>query len=72
MAYRMKAHRKHYGILDRISLTNWIIIITTAFFFIFYIAAGFSSNISKYLVLQPDLFVQGYFWTFSQALWMEL
>lgn len=54
-----------------LSLTMWLIIVTSVASILFFILAAIFPNIISYLVLTPDLFVKGYTWTLLTSMFLH-
>jgi uncharacterized protein len=60
------------NLLQRFSVTNWIIIVNVIFFLIIsIISLLFGEKIFEYIALQPNAFFSGVFWTLITSMFMH-
>ena len=67
----MKQLVKSYFSPSNWSLTTWIIAINVAAFFLFLVVSALFPSVQSYLVLVPNLFVSGYFWTAITSMFLH-
>ena len=59
--------------LKNLSITNWILIINIALFFLFYILIAVNKSFVDYIALQPASILQGkYLWTLLTSMFMHV
>jgi membrane associated rhomboid family serine protease len=60
------------GLIENLSITNWIIITNVLFFLIASILLIYNATFLKYIALQPSLILEGkYFWTIITSMFMH-
>jgi len=69
---KTKNNMKTSGFLRNLSITNWILIINIALFFLFYILIAVNKSFIDFIALQPASILQGkYLWTLLASMFMH-